>query len=414
MSLEFPVRRLLYLGFAFPPGMAAFYPESNPAGHALETRMIAQLRRYFDIRSTGVLPEKPPRLDAADPASGVAHEVALVEKPPELYHRYRSLLQLKAQYRAWARQGWEPDAVLVYNLSPIYNQFLLWLRRRPVCPALVLLLLDSMTLGQPVAWRKRFRRRFKPMHVADERMLPQFDACIGLSREVEKYFRPRRVPFLWMPGGCTPERALPEREPLFETKSGKPLRLGYFGALGPHSGVKALAETLLSSPLPATLDICGYGKQAPEVKSLAERDSRLRFRGLLSAEQCLHFGRGCDVLVNPRPATHGNRNNFASKLFEYALTGRPILTARLSGVESVLGSEAFYFDPHEFAPGLRAQLELIGSYPRKELVRRGAAIQRRVVTEFSWARQAVRMAQFINRICSAGLAELELRQALAA
>jgi hypothetical protein len=41
----------LYLGFAFPPGVAAFHPGINLAGHALETQMIAELRRYFDIPS---------------------------------------------------------------------------------------------------------------------------------------------------------------------------------------------------------------------------------------------------------------------------------------------------------------------------------------------------------------------------
>lgn len=404
--------RLLYLGFAFPPGMAALYPECNPAGHALETRMAAQLRSYFDLRSVGVLPVAPPQTELPEPVPGIDHELLLLERPPELFHRYRSLARLKAQYRLWRAEGWEPDLVLVYNLSPIYNQFLLWLRRQAHCPKLVLLLLDSSNLGQAMPWTKRFRRSFKPMYVPDNQMLFQFDACIGLSRTVAKYFQPRGVPFLWMPGGCTPERALSGPVTPLTLAPDDVTRFGYFGALGAHSGVSALVELFAAQGLNATLDVCGYGKNG--LPSLP-RNSRVRLRGLLSPEQCLRFGRNCDVLINPRPATHGNENNFPSKLFEYVLTGRPIITSRLSGVERVLGQDAIYFNPRDFAPELAAALRRASQMPRSELQARGAAIQQRVLAEFSWAKQARRMADFMCQLCRHQAAVPELAgEALAA
>ena len=396
--------RLLYLGFAFPPGVQALYPGSNPAGHALETRMVAQLRQHFEIRSAGILPLAPPRVEWADPESGIEHDLILTEKPPELLHRARSLWRLKARYRCWQAEGWEPDLVLVYNLSPIYNQFLLWLQRQRPCPKLVLLLLDSTTLGQSIPRFTALRRRFKPMHIPDAAMLGVFDACIGLSHSVGKYFRSGQVPFLWMPGGCTPTRALPMLGDDGDSKD--PIRFGYFGALGPHSGVEPLAEAVVASQVPASLEICGYGKMDEHLRSIASRHPRLRYHGLISPAECLRFGRSCDVLVNPRPASHGNENNFASKLFEYALTGRAILTSNLSGVEAVLGPEAYYFDPRHFAFSLSARLATLAATPRAELNRRGAAIQRRILTEFSWERQGVRIAQFLHRICADGQTEM--------
>jgi glycosyltransferase involved in cell wall biosynthesis len=406
--------RLLYLGFAFPPGVAALHPGLNPAGHALETQMVRELRALFDVRSVGTLPFAPPWHEAADPDSGVAHELLLVEKAPELFHRYRSLHRLKAQYTRWCAEGWLPDAILVYNLSPIYNQFLLWLQRRPRCPRLVLLLLDSSSLGQTIPRTKRFRHRFKPMQVADTDMLDYFDACIGLSRTVEKYFVPRGIPFLWMPGGCTPGRALSVNEHPEPMEADGPTRFAYFGALGPHSGVKALAEIFAAAPLSATLDICGYGKQAVELAALVQGSPRLRFHGLLSPAECLRFGRLSDVLVNPRPATHGNENNFPSKLFEYAMCGRAILTASLSGVNTVLGTQAGYFDPYDFEPSLKGKLSELAALPRAELNRRGLAIQQRVVTEYTWAKQAERMAVFLERVCHGRLSPEPVREALAA
>jgi glycosyltransferase involved in cell wall biosynthesis len=358
------------------------------------------------VRSAGVLPLEPPSLQMADPKSGIPHDIILLEKPPELYHRFRSLACLKAQYRHWRSTGWEPDVVLVYNMSPIYNQFLRWLRRYPSCPKLVLLLLDSPNLGVPTRPWKQFRRRFKPMYTPDSDMIWRFDAGVGLSKITERYFRPRNVPFLWMPGGCSPSRACPQDRSGFRQRNGS-VRLGYFGALADHAGIRPLVDTVLTAKVPATLEICGYGKLSDTLKALADENSRLKFHGLLTPADCLQFGLTCDVLVNPRPATHGNENNFSSKLFEYALTGRSILTSNLSGAEEVLGPQAYYFDPRDFDRSLRENLFALTNTSRMELDRRGEAIRQRVVSEFCWTKQGQRLANFLQQICTGKAAGLE-------
>src|SRR4051812_32898546 len=111
------MKRLLYLGFSFPPGVQALYPDVNPAGHGLETQMIAELRSHFDIKSATVLPISIVPPPDADPASGVAHDLVLLEKPPEFLHRWRSSVRLRSQYSRWLAAGHGPEALLVYNLS---------------------------------------------------------------------------------------------------------------------------------------------------------------------------------------------------------------------------------------------------------------------------------------------------------
>lgn len=397
-------QKLLYLGFAFPPGVQALYPGINPAGHALETQMMGELRKYYEVRSVGLLPLEPPQLQGADPASGIAHDLLLVERPPELWHRLRSVVRLKQQYRRWLSDGWSPDLVLVYNLSPVYNQFLLWIKQHSRHPKLVLLLLDSPNLGQKLPWLKRTRRRFKPMFVPDDKMITRFDACVALSRPTEQYFAPAGVPFLWMPGGCSPNRAL--AKPIVSRgNSREPVRFGYYGSLGAHAGVKQLVRTFLNAGLNATLELCGYGKASDELAEIARHEEKVKFLGLLTPEECLRFGEQCDVLINPRPATHGNQNNFASKLFDYALSGSAILTSRLSGVESVLGPDAYYFDAEQFDATLSEQLRGLAATPRAELARRGAAVQRKVLGEFSWAEQGRRLAEFMQRLVTPHPAE---------
>ena len=390
--------KLLYLGFAFPPGVQAMHPAINPAGHAFETQMISHLRSEFEIRSVGTLPFGLPNSAMnSDNRSGVLHDLLLIERPPEIWNRWHSLRKLKNQYCRWIEAGWEPEAVLTYNLSPIYNNFVRWLNLQTKRPRQVLLLLDSSNLGRSWPWSKRFRYRFKPFAIPDAEMIDAFDACVGLSKSAEEFFAKR--PFLWMPGGCDARRGPAEQTKAID--STEPIRFGYFGSLAPHSGLSQLIEVFLSSAVRGTLQISGYGKQADQIAAIAAREPRIKFHGLLpSPEDCLRFGRDCDVLINPRPKTHGNENNFPSKLFDYALCGRAILTSKMSGVEEVLGPDAFYFLADPFLDNLCKGLNELAKIPRTELRRRGHAIQDRVTKEYSWDRQAARMAEFIRETCA--------------
>jgi glycosyltransferase involved in cell wall biosynthesis len=252
-------------------------------------------------------------------------------------------------------------------------------------------------LGRPLPWPKRLRYRFKPLVVPDADMLGEFDACIGLGRESERYFAPRGVPFLWMPGACTPERA---PRPATETPiAGEPLCFGYFGALAAHAGVMDLVRLFLAEPLPARLEVCGYGKLSAALGRLADGNPRLRFHGLLPApSDVLRLAQTWDVLVNPRPAVAGASNTFPSKLFEYALCGRAILSTRLSGADTVLGDAGYFFDERDFDRSLAAMLTQLAATPRAELHERGQRIRERITQEYSWQKQASRMASFLAAV----------------
>jgi len=353
-----PRQKLLYLGFAFPPSAPEKRHGINPAGHLLETQMIHELRRHYDLRSAGMLPFSWNPDDAADPSSGLPHDLLLVDKAPEVWHRLGSLRLLKRRYLQWQHEGWRPDHILVYNLSPVYNAFLLWLKRsfrNP--PRLLLLFVDSSQLGSKISALKKLRHRFKPLVYGDEQMLDLFDGLIGWSKNSEFVARSRSLPFLWIPGGCDPSRAVSEAKKIAHPVDG-PLTAGYFGSLAPHAGVTELLEGFTGVTLPVRLKFCGYGKQTDAVIKRVQNDSRVQFCGLLSPLECLDFALGCDLLINPRPLGHGNENNFPSKVFEYALTGRSIMTTGFAGVREVLGEEAFYLDETRLVESIGSQLNL--------------------------------------------------------
>lgn len=392
--------RLLYLGTAFPPGVSVRFPQLKVANQAFETNMICCMREFFDIRSVGFSEVEFASLEVDPNASpGLPNRLDLLDKAPELSNRLRSVLKLRRAYAQWLREGWKPDVILTYNLYPIYNSFIRWLSRKKGRPTLVLLLADSSRLDQHMPLLKALRHRFKPLMTPDAEAVEWFDACIGLSQTSARFFKPRGVPFLWMPGACRSLLPTPTddtfRDPV-DNRS-RPPSFGYFGALADHSGILPLTKLFRSSSIRASLRICGYGKLAPKLIQEAAADERISFYGFFqTAKECLEFGRSCDVLVNPRPSTHGNENNFPSKIFDYALCRRAILSTRLGGVDVVLGSEATYFDAANFDRSLLDSLGTLATVPRPELFRRGYALHQRVIREYNWKTQAGNIAEFIQ------------------
>lgn len=388
--------RLLYLGNALPPGVSKLFPECQPAGHLVETSLVGSIESWFEVKSVGcssldlrLLPEN------AEGSCGLANELNLTDRAPEVFYRRRSLWQLRRQYRRWATAGWEPDLILVCNLSPIYDAFIRWLSRQPSRPKLVLYLADSNTLGVKVAWSKRVRYRFKPLVYAEEEMIRYFDACVAVSPTTESTFKELGVPWLWLPNGCEAARA---RWSKAGDRAPGPLRFGYVGALGSHAGFPDLLRVFMAKERDSVLHVCGFGKARLEVAAKCRNHPRLRFHTSRTPDECLDLSHGWDVLINPRPLAPANRNNFPSKVFEYALSGRAILTSRVSGADVVLGPDAYYFDEHQFDASLGEKLDELSHTPRTELDRRGAAIQQRLITRFTWKQQGERLNEFLSRL----------------
>ena len=107
----------------------------------------------------------------------------------------------------------------------------------------------------------------------------------------------------------------------------------------------------------------------------------------------------------PRPNCPGNENNFPSKVFEYGLSGRAILTSRVSGVDRILGDQAFYFDENDFEASLDQALNDLATLSRDQLNSSGSSIQHRLINNFSWLQQGRRLAGFVHAQLNVGTAQ---------
>ena len=368
---------------------------ASNAAHATETRMAQAMSRYCQMATVGLLPAVVWNgLEPRDGSIGLEHELLLWDRNPALWHRWRSWRDLRRYYLEKSQREGIPDILLVRNLQPVFNYFVRWLRKQNPRPPIVCVLADS-GLGQPVKLSRRLRYLFKPMQTLESEAALMYDACLGFGIETSRHFEPRGKPWQWMPSAFNFDYEPPKSAAV----ANGPIRFGYFGGLSEHIGVLSLVRGFLDSGVPSPMRICGFGGLTPTLKELAARHSNFHFDGFLPKQSdCLAWAQQVDVLVNPRLPLRGQDNSFPSKLFEFAVTGRAILSTRTGGADKVLGEDAIYVETDNFGESLRQKLREVAAMDRVELQRRGTAIRNRILKEYNWDAQARRIVEFLGKV----------------
>lgn len=77
----------------------------------------------------------------------------------------------------------------------------------------------------------------------------------------------------------------------------------------------------------------GDGTAVSEIKSRAEKDSRIKYFGVINRSEILEYERKATVLVNPRDHREEfTEFSFPSKTIEYMMSGTPLITTKLKGI----------------------------------------------------------------------------------
>jgi glycosyltransferase involved in cell wall biosynthesis len=392
--------RLLYLGNAFPSGMANetfFTANSFLTPHLGEILLSQELSRRVEISTVGLLPGSfwRNRPEPREDSSGLEHGLVIWDRNPAVWHRWISWRKLRRFYLVMTEREGMPDVVFVRNLQHVFNHFVQWLRRQPRRPVVVLWLGDSGGLGEKIPLSRRLRYRFKPMQMLEDQAVLLYDACVISGLTAKRYFEPRGVPWLWFPAAFGFNFEPPPPDP----NQDGPIRFGYFGTLSERSGVLTLVQTFLSTNLPGTLHVCGHGNSAEALKQLAQQHPNFQFDGFLPKQSdCLAWAQKVDVLINLRLPFWGQDNSAPSKVFEYGAAGKAILSTRTAGIDEILGNEGLYIETEKFEESLRQKLREVSAMDRAELQRRATIIHDRVVKNYSWGEMSRCVVEFLTKI----------------
>ena len=231
------------------------------------------------------------------------------------------------------------------------------------------------------------------MQMLDNDAIRLYDACIALANATRSYFEPQGIPWLCMPGAFNFSYDPPVRD----VPPSGPIRFGYFGGLSDDSAVLPMVRAFLDSGVSGSLHVCGFGEKSETLKMLAKSHANFHFDGLLPVTaDCMAWAQKVDVLINPRLPIW--ENSFPSKIFQYGITGKAILSTRIGGVDEVLDAHGIYFEAQNLETALCHKLREVAAMDRVELQCRGEAIRKLILAEYNWEAQTRRMVAFMKAV----------------
>lgn len=200
-------------------------------------------------------------------------------------------------------------------------------------------------------------------------MIQKVDEFVLYAKPMVSYLKLQNRKWMVFEGSYGNETLLDMKEPE-KNENGK-IAVMYSGVLDERYGIPELLEAMQLLDDRFELWITGKGNAEERIRQAAQRDSRIHFYGFLSSRQeLIELQRKATLLISPRKVQEdASRYCFPSKLFEFMVSGNPVISSYLEGI------------PEEYYPYL---LEL-PSTTREDIaasIRKGAAMSARERYEF--------------------------------
>lgn len=177
----------------------------------------------------------------------------------------------------------------------------------------------------------------------------------------------------------------------------------YSGALTEYSGIRELVLAMGHvKDKEVFLEIYGDGPLKEWVKEYEKEHRNVCYKGKVSNKEMIKKQKGAWLLVNPRPVGDAiARVTFPSKIFEYLLSGRPILCTKLTGLTEDYLHYMFVANDNSVSE-LSMWIDKIANMSEETLSRKGRAALEFVVQNKTWEKQVARIYQFLQSIQNEG------------
>jgi glycosyltransferase involved in cell wall biosynthesis len=396
--------KIAFLGSVLPEDMCNSSPVSNVASNKFQFQFIRALRQackstvtVFSVRPIGVYPKSSEiwvRSGWADLGDSI--NCQLIPFVNILYLKQLTIGLANLLFLAlwlWRQRG-HRCYVLVHNLYPPMS--------------LPVLLATWFLGGKAIAVVpdfphnlsfdfSGFRGLLQRIDVfLEAQCLSQFDGIIPFTKYIAEDFAPH-CPVLVMEGGV--DEANIEKDSDIKAVLNNEHICFFSGTLYEINGIKLLLDAFRQiSEQNYRLWVFGKGPLESLVCEAAASDQRIVYWGFLPNDQVIHRQRSATVLLNARPSNQRiARYTFPSKLREYMLSGRPVITTALSGIPNEY-LEFVHVLRDETSEELAHLIREVCSKPSTELDEFGQRARAYMLQTKNWTIQGRRVYEFICKI----------------
>lgn len=294
----------------------------------------------------------------------------------------------------WAQKNIrQAKNVLVYNIytppiSYLYSACKLSKSK------LTAILYDLGVPPQRLGLSKLTMMGYKAMEKSAKKYIPKLDGRIVINESIVDYYALGKD-FILVDGGVN-EQVLNKLFKLNETSTDY-YTLALAGMLWDQNGTKLILETLEKYPdLKVKVLFAGKGIDVDLIKEQAAKDERIMYMGMLSLQEVFKLYEQADILLNLRLAEEVDFH-FPSKLLEYMVTGKHVLSTPVAHAERDYGKYVSILK--DMTPdGLYMKLNEIMSLGKNELYLRGTEARNFMLENRTWEKRTKEILVYINAL----------------
>lgn len=282
--------------------------------------------------------------------------------------------------------------IFTFNLFPQQGLPLMWLKKKYNCKVVSLLAdlpIDDDYERHGIS--KIFRKIFDAL---TQKSILSCDNLIVLNENAIREYAPKSN-YIIVDGGVD----LNEYDLNFSKKNKKTKNIVYSGALVEYNGIKNLIEAMnYIQDKNIELHIYGSGLLEDYVIKKSNELPNVKYFGKIPNDEMLKKQREAWLLVNPRPIDDPIACvTFPSKIFEYMLSGTPVLTTKLNGFTKEYYDKMFFVEDSN-SKSMAKKIDEISLKSNQEIESIANKAYNFVVEYRSWSKQSERIYDFIRKI----------------
>ena len=389
--------KVLFLGYAVGYDIADKLSGISIAGNKMQLNALKGFYANGDVelRSITVYPvavfprDKKMYVKAADIEIGngiISRRVGFLNLPV-----IKQFWQTMAVYKEAKKHVDKDTVVFTFNLFPQVGLPAMWLKKRfgcHTCSLLADLPIDDNANSKNI-FRNYLRKCFEKL---TEKAIADCGSLVVLNKQAALNYAPD-TPYIVVEGGVEDSAILP-----LEQKEKINKNIVYCGALTEYSGIMPLVEAMKNvKDKDAVLEIYGGGYLADQIQKIANETENVKFFGKVPNSKMLEIQRNAYLLVNPRPVDDAiARVTFPSKMFEYMMSGTPILTTKLNGLSDEFLEHLFYVE-NGTSNELANAINMILKTPESDLRSKAENAYSFIANEKTWSKQNERIYSFLAK-----------------
>lgn len=391
--------KILFLGYAVSPELAGKLSGASVAGNKMQVSVLQELSQYADI-DLKAISVYPIASFPGDKCLYVQKEKLQIQTGLISYRApffnlpiVKQIWQTLSVYRLVKQHADKETILLTFNLFPQIGLPAMWAKKKLGCKTCALLadlpINDEVGVKNPI--KNLLRNCFDRLTL---RAITECDRLIVLNKNAAESYAPG-TPYIVVEGGVDAQHLAPG----ISVKDKTEKRIVYGGALTEYSGILTLIEAMkYVEDKDAKLHIYGSGYVQNQVEQMAQQIPNVEYHGRISNQEMLRIQKEAYLLVNPRPVEDSiAKVTFPSKLFEYMISGTPVLTTKLNGINEAF-QEHLYLAEDSSAQELARMMNTVLQLPSCEVKAKATGAYSFVVSEKNWKKQCERIYAFLKDI----------------